>query len=194
MDWVTFLRNTSWNLCLRGGDRLCWLYIGPFSWVEVTLVSLKRKPFVLEAAESSTSFPYENWVSFEKIASCNCVFSRWRQAPFFPNRPIQLSWKNTWISQRKPIVLEAGASNPLCCVRIALVWERNTSCNLDFSRSRRAHLLPNWPVQLSWRNTCIIPRKTSMLETRASSTFFHCYYWVSFWKEYFLQLRFWRCR
>ena len=194
MNWVTFERNTSWNLCLRGGDRLWWLYIGPFSWVEVTLVSLKRNPLVLEAAECSKSFRYEKWVSFEEIASWNFVFSRWRYVPFFPNRPIQLSWKNTWISQRKPIVLEAGASRTFCCVRLALVWERNTSCNLDFSRSRRAYLLPNCPVQLSWRNTCIFLRKTSMLETSASSTLFHCNSWVSFWKEYFLQLRFWRRR
>jgi hypothetical protein len=129
-------------------------------------------------------------------------------------------------------------------VRIELVFERNTSCNLDVSGWRSALLAPN---RLSWRNTCISPqnyqcyklhylahwflmriewvvkgrlpatwvfqcgdrlsffhiglfswvdethvspeRNPFMLEAVASSTLFPCEIWVSFWKEYFLQLR-----
>jgi hypothetical protein len=45
---------------VQGGERPILFQIGIFSTVDETHVSLKRKPYVLEAGASSTLFPYEN--------------------------------------------------------------------------------------------------------------------------------------
>jgi hypothetical protein len=50
---------------------------------------------------------------------------------------------------RKPSTVEGGASRICFSLRIELVFERNTACQSGFSRSRRAHFLPNKSVQLS---------------------------------------------
>jgi hypothetical protein len=54
------------------------LPIGIFIRFEETHVPLKRNPSMLEAAASSTLFPSENGVSFERNASCNVGFPEWR--------------------------------------------------------------------------------------------------------------------
>jgi hypothetical protein len=45
--------------------------------------------------------------------------------------------------ERKPSVLEAGASSTWLTVRIELVFERNVFCPSGFSRGRYAHFGPN---------------------------------------------------
>jgi hypothetical protein len=57
---------------------------------------------------------------------------------------------------------------------------KNTSCNLGVSRWRLALFAPNRPLQLRWRNSCICPRKRSMLEASQFSTMFSCENGVSF--------------
>jgi hypothetical protein len=46
-------------------------------------------------------------------------------------------------------------------VRVEIVFIRNTSCNEGFSRSDRSPFVPNRPLQLSRRNTCISPKETT---------------------------------
>jgi hypothetical protein len=47
-------------------------------------------------------------------------------------------------------MLEAGASSTFFfTVKIDLVFERNTSCNLGVSRGRNAVFAPNRPIQVS---------------------------------------------
>jgi hypothetical protein len=58
-------------------------------------------------------FPVRIVFVFERNASCKTQFSRWRKAHFLPNRPIQLGWRNKWISWRKSSVLEVGASSTI---------------------------------------------------------------------------------
>jgi hypothetical protein len=65
---------------------------------------------MLEAAACSTLIPYVNWVSVGKEYSLQIEFSSWRKAQFLPNRSIQLSWRNSWISPKKLFMLEAAAS------------------------------------------------------------------------------------
>jgi hypothetical protein len=102
----------------------------------------------------------------------------------------------TWIEwthvslERKPSVMEARSKSHCFPVRIEWIFGRKTSCYLGFSRCIQAVFVPYWAVQISWRNTCVTPKKPSMLEAAASSTLFRCENWDSFWKQYFLQVRF----
>jgi hypothetical protein len=58
-------------------------------------------------------------------------------------------------------------------VRIELVFERNTACQSGFSRGTSSHFVPNMPIQLRWKNTCISRKtKPSTLQSGASSTCF----------------------
>jgi hypothetical protein len=75
---VSFGRNPSTTYVFQGEFRLCLLPIGIFIRFEETHVPLKRNPSMLEAAASSTLFPSENGVSFERNASCNVGFPEWR--------------------------------------------------------------------------------------------------------------------
>jgi hypothetical protein len=76
----------------------------------------------------------------------------------------------------------------LCfCVRIELVFERNTKANHSFQGgdgfvwSKKVYLA-------KLRNMCISWRKPSEWEEWASSTLFLCENWVTFWKIYILQI------
>jgi hypothetical protein len=73
-------------------------------------------------------------------------------------------------------------------VRNELVFKRNTSCNSSLWRWRKAHFIPNRPIQLFWRKRGISPKKTICVEAGVSSTLFCCENWVHFWKEYFLPI------
>jgi hypothetical protein len=104
-------RNTSCNLGFSSGDRLSLFQIGQFSWVDETHVSLERNPFVIEAVATSTLFPVRIELVVQRNTSCKSDFSSWRKGHFIPNRPIQLSEETHILLQRKPSVLEAGASS-----------------------------------------------------------------------------------
>jgi hypothetical protein len=90
---------------------------------------------------------------------------------------------------KEPSMLEAVASSTLFSVKNVLVFAMNTSWKSEFFRCRKAHCVTKRPIQLSWRNTCISQKKTNCVRSRASGTLFPCEKWVSFWKEYLLQLR-----
>jgi hypothetical protein len=57
-------------------------------------------------------------------------------------------------------------------VRTELGFERNVFRKLQFSRWKKAHLLPNRPIQLSGETHVSLKREPFGLEAGASSTFF----------------------
>jgi hypothetical protein len=54
---------------------------------------------------------------------------------------------------------------------------------------RKGYFVPNRHIQLRWNNTCVFWKKYTVLEAESSRTLVPCKNWVSFWKEYFLQIR-----
>jgi hypothetical protein len=50
--------------------------------------------------------------------------------------------------------------------KVELVFERNTSWKSLFSRWRQALHSLNRVIQVSWRNTCISPKKTIYVRNR----------------------------
>ena len=83
----------------------------------------------------------------------------------------------------------AGASRHWFPVSIQVIFEFSASSNESISRWRLSLFAPNTPFQLSWANTCVSPKNPSVLEVAASSTLFPSVNCISFWKGYFLQLR-----
>jgi hypothetical protein len=111
---------------------------------------------------------------FDRNTSSKSSFSKWRMAHFGQNRPIELSCRNTSIYQKKIICVRSRS-----IMHIVSLWEWGfcqiyTSYNLYVSRWRYAQFVPNLPIQLSWRNTCVSPKKTTLLEAGTSSTLFPC--------------------
>jgi hypothetical protein len=102
----------------------------------------------------STLFPVRTQLVFERNTACNIGFSRFRQAIFLPNRPFHPSWKNTCISQIKPIVSEAALSNTLFPVRIELVYER------DYSKVQICFLCSQYAYLAMWKKHIYVSKKT----------------------------------
>jgi hypothetical protein len=63
--------------------------------------------------------------------------------------------KNTCISPKKSIYIKLEVLAHCFPVRIQFVFERNISCNLDFSTWEQGQVGPNRLIQLIGRNTCI---------------------------------------
>ena len=72
-------------------------------------------------------------------------------------------------------------------VRIEFVFERNTSCESEFSRWRKALFFPKGIFD-QIEETCVsLKRKPCVLQPGASTTLFSCENCVSFLKKIFLQ-------
>jgi hypothetical protein len=69
--------------------------------------------------------------------------------------------------ERNSCVVVAGTSSTLFPMRTKLLFERNVSCKVLLSRWKKAHLLPNTPVQISWQNTCILWKRTISVRSRS---------------------------
>jgi hypothetical protein len=134
-----------------------------------TLVALQRQPSMLHAPASYTFFSGEVRVRFERNPSCNVDLSRWFSALFLPSRRIQLRWRNTWISPKKPPVLDPGTSSILfpCenCFRfwkeyvlqlsglnevigsLCFRWAYSANLREHISLSKNIHLFHNWSIE-----------------------------------------------
>jgi hypothetical protein len=119
-NWVTFwkvflLQLRFWTLeisscCPKGHSHLSWK----------THVSLQRRTSVLKASSSSTLFPYENWVIFDRNSTFNLDDSKWRLAVFVSNRPTHVNWMNTCFSRKKTICHGSQIKS-----HIVSLWELN---------------------------------------------------------------------
>jgi hypothetical protein len=73
---------------------------------------LSIEPSVLESAACKLSSPERIELVYERNTSWKSQFSSWRKAHLVPNRPTELSWRKTGISQKKTIsVRSIGFSN-----------------------------------------------------------------------------------
>jgi hypothetical protein len=135
---------------------------------------------MLEAVTSSSLLSFVNWGRFWKENFLQIEYSRWGKAHFVPNRSIYLRWRNTWMSQRKPSVLEAGASSTLFPGEIWVIFWSEIFVQIRFFKVVVRLFAPNTPVHLTWRRTCISPKNVCVLETAQCSTLFTWESWVSF--------------
>ena len=71
---IVFGRKIPANLTFQGGDHLIFSQIGLFLQGDVTHVSLKRKPSVLEAGAFTHCFPVRLELLFERNPSATCMF------------------------------------------------------------------------------------------------------------------------
>jgi hypothetical protein len=67
------------------------------------------------------------------------------------------SWvEETHVSlERKPLTLEGGEFTTLFPCENRVSFERSNACPTRFSMGIIAQFVPNRPIHLSWRNTCI---------------------------------------
>jgi hypothetical protein len=159
-----------------------------FSWVEETHESAQRKSSMLKTAASTILFSCENRVRFWKEYCLLLRCLRWRSHLFPPNRDIQPSWRNKWVSPNKPSILEAAASSTFFPCENSVTFQRNTFSNLGVAMWRYSLFPPSRPIQSCWRNTYISANKPITLEAASSTILFPCENQFMFWKEYFLQL------
>jgi hypothetical protein len=101
---------------------------GIFSWVEDTYVSLQRNPSMLEAATSSTVCPCENSFSFWKECTLQISIFKVEFGHLVPTTSIQLSWRNTCISQKKTIHVRSTLFSCENCVSFGKEYFLNLRC------------------------------------------------------------------
>jgi hypothetical protein len=104
---ASFERNAVCESGFSRGESAQFVLNSPIHRIEDTQVFLERKPSTLEGAASSTLFPCENWVNYWK-EYCHPL-----KVVKDPKRSIHLSWRNIYISKRKPSTLEGGTSSTL---------------------------------------------------------------------------------
>jgi hypothetical protein len=65
--------------------------------------TLETKPSMLEVEHLAHCFPVRIELVFERNTSCPSEFSKLINSHFVPNRPIELNWRNSFISWNKSI-------------------------------------------------------------------------------------------
>jgi hypothetical protein len=152
------------TLVFQRGDRLCLLQMGLFSWVEKIPVDLQRKPSMQEAAAHAALFPCESWLSVSKEYFLQIIISRWRMVHFVPNKPTQLRWRNTGISQKLTICVSWRSIEYIVPCEIWVSLERKSSSN-RLLKVVVCLFAQNTPIHLGWRNTGISPKKSIYLRS-----------------------------
>jgi hypothetical protein len=104
---------------------------------------------MLEAAASSIFFPETIELVFEKNTSWKSQFHCEERLILF-HLGLFTKFEETQVSlERKPSVLEAGASSNSFPVRIDLVFERSTSSKSDFKRCKSSLFVLNMFIEVS---------------------------------------------
>ena len=127
----------------------------------------RRKSICVEAEASCTLFLCDNWVNFERTTSWKLGDSRWRQALFAPNKPIQVRGGNACNSPKTTIHGRKEASSTLYSSENWAGCERNSSCKPLFWSWKSTHFAANRPIQLSWWNPCIPQMKNTCVSSRS---------------------------
>jgi hypothetical protein len=131
-------------------------------------------------------FPVRIELVCEMNTSCNLCVSFWRWALFAPKSPIQMSWRNTYLTvKKKTYNSEAGASSTLFSFEKWESFWRQCFLNVRCFNVELACFAPSRAIQMTWGNTCFLKRKPSVVEGAASSTLFPC---ENSLKEYILQI------
>jgi hypothetical protein len=144
---------------------------------------------MLEGGAPSTLFLSENWVSLWVEYCLQIRVVKGWKLTFFPNSPIQLSSRNTCISQREPSSLESGASSTCFTLRIELVFEWMVPASQCF-QGVEMYIFVQVGLLIWVEETHLsVKEKSSILEGGACSTLYLCENWASFWKEYCLPIR-----
>jgi hypothetical protein len=116
----------------------------------------KENHLCLKVQQQAHRFPVRTELVFERSTSCNSEFSRWLKDNFVPNRPFQLSWRNTCIRPMNTI-----------CVRSDSIYHLTSLWN--FVSFWMEFFLQLWYfkvyrlTQLSWRNTGNSSKKKNYL-------------------------------
>jgi hypothetical protein len=178
----------------QSGERLILFQMGPFIIGEETQVSLRRNPFMVEAAASTILFSCENWVRFGKNTSCKSEIPTWTKVHFVSQRPIHLRWRKACMSKREQAGSKAQARRTLFTSDTWITFWMECSCKSELSGWMKIILF--WIGLFAWVEKTHVPlkRKPAVLEAGASSTLFYCENSVSFWKEDCCKSAFSRCR
>jgi hypothetical protein len=81
--------------------------------IEEAHVWLQRKSSMSEEEQLAHCLLVRTELVFERNTSCKSEFSMWRKAHFVPLRNIQVCRRNTYISPKKPLMLEVAACSTL---------------------------------------------------------------------------------
>jgi hypothetical protein len=135
------------NQNFKGGES-CLFQIGLFGWVEETLVSLQRKPFMLDASASTTFFPCENWVCFQKEYSLWIIVFKVRKGCFSSNKPFQLSWRNTCISPKKTIYFRICSIYHIVPSENRISFWKEYVLQIRILKDEKGSFFPTMPIQL----------------------------------------------
>jgi hypothetical protein len=179
---LVFERNTSCNLSVSGGSRLCLIQIGLFSWGEEIHVSLQRKPSMLEVATSSTRIHVRLEYVLKGIFPANLNFQVGESLILFKEDYSVELRKHIYLSTKTVCMRNRSISN------IVSLWEWRQflkwtlPANHSFQCGDRLYRLQVGVVRWAEETHVSLQRKPSMLKRAESSTLFPSENWVGFGK------------
>jgi hypothetical protein len=145
-----------------------------------TCISLKKTIYVWRWSIKHV-FSCDNWVVFKRNTACLSGFNSGRNAHFVPNRPIQLSWRNTCTSWKKTIeVRRRSIKQVISQSELSQFLKGILPSNQG---NKRWEMLIFFQIGLFiWivETDVSVKRKVSMLEGGKSGTLFPSENWVSF--------------
>jgi hypothetical protein len=157
-------RNTACQSVFSRGRKLYFVPKRPIqlSWRK-TSISWKESISVRRRSIKHIVSLWELNSFFEKNTACPSGFVRCRNSHFVAKRPIHVCWRNCGSLNRKPSMLEAGASSTFFpCEN--WVFERNTACSSVLSISRNAHFVSK---RLNWTKSFFPQKKTIYFRSRS---------------------------
>jgi hypothetical protein len=120
---------------------------------------------VLKTGVSGTWFSYDFWVTFWKEYCLPLRFSCVEQT-FVQNTSPQVNERRIVSLGRKPCMLEAGGSGTLfTCKNRVTLWKEILLSERVLKWENHS-LYENYPVQMKWRNTCILWHNTICVKNR----------------------------
>jgi hypothetical protein len=117
---------------------------------------LWKKNSMLEAGESCTLFPYENWVTFWRENSLHFRVFKCKEHHFCANEPIQVKGRSTVSLASKPPIWEAGEFSTL------FPCKNSVSLSTEYLGFESVLKWENdkCPLPMKWRNTRILWNNT----------------------------------
>ena len=150
---------------------------------------VERKTTLLEAGTCSTLLSWENWVSFEANSPATWVSQGGVRLSLNQSFLFSSVDKKPWSLKRKLSVWEREGSTSFFPLEIDLILNLIVPTNSVIRGAVRLCWFHTGPFRCTEVTRASLKRKPSGLEGRGSSPLLPCDQWVMFWKEYFLQHR-----
>jgi hypothetical protein len=150
---------------------------------------LLHKKIFSEAGASSTLFPSNIELVLKEILHANHSFQSGK-ALFIPNRPIQQSWRITYVCLKKTTYVRSSSIYHIVSHENWVNFWQKSFLQMVVFKVQKGSFCSKYAYLAMLKKHMSFERKSSLLEARASSTLFLYENWIRVCKEYFMEISF----